>query len=105
MKKMQVYEALKKKIVVADNISQAAQFAFTGNTEICFIAMSLVLTPEMKGKGRYYVIPQHLYDPIDQSCVQIKRSRHNVEVARFKAYVLSPETKSIWEKWGYSVPE
>lgn len=105
MKKIQVYEVLRKKIVVADNISQAAQFAFTGNTEIGFIAMSLALTPEMKGKGHYYVIPQHLYEPIEQSCVLIKRLRHNAEAARFKAYVLSPETKSIWEKWGYSVPE
>lgn len=105
MKSMKVYEALKMKIVIAENISQAAQYAFTGNAEIGFIAMSLALTPEMTGKGRYYLIPQQLYEPIEQSCVLIKAPAANQEAARFRAYVLSPETKYIWEKWGYSVPE
>jgi len=28
----------------------------------------------------------------------------NTEAAKFKKFVLSPATKAIWEKWGYSVP-
>ena len=62
------------KIIYGDNISAAAQYAFTGNTEIGFIALSLAMSPEMKGKGKCYVVPQNLYTPIEQACVLIKKN-------------------------------
>ena len=104
LKSQKLYEGLKSKIVLGENISQTAQFAFTGNAEIGFIALSLALAPEMAGKGNYYVIPQNLYKPIDQACVLIKTRILNTEAAKFKLFVLSPATKAIWEKFGYSVP-
>lgn len=102
LKSMKIYDRLVPKIVIADNISQAAQFAFTGNTEIGFVALSLALAPDMDGKGNYYIVPQNSYQPIEQACVLIKTSTLNTEATRFKKFVLSPATKAIWEKWGYS---
>jgi len=104
LKKQKIYESLNSKIVLGENISQAAQFAFTGNAEIGFIALSLALAPEMSGKGNYYIIPQNLYKPIEQACILIKTPVLNTEAAKFKKFVLSSATKSIWEKYGYSVP-
>jgi molybdate transport system substrate-binding protein len=101
LKSSKLYDGLKSKIVIADNISQAAQYAFTGNTEVGFIALSLALAPDMVGKGECYVIPQNMYKPIEQACILIKTSVLNTEAAKFKKYVLSPATKAIWEKWGY----
>jgi len=103
LKSQKLYEPLKSKIVLGENISQAAQFAFTGNAEIGFIALSLALAPEMAGKGSYYLVPQHLYKPIEQACILIKTPVLNTEVAKFKKFVLSPATKAIWEKWGYGI--
>jgi molybdate transport system substrate-binding protein len=103
LKNQKLYESLKSKIVLGENISQAAQFIFTGNSEIGFIALSLALAPEMEGKGSYYIVPQNLYKPIEQACILIKTPVLNTEAARFKKYVLSPATKSIWEKWGYGI--
>lgn len=104
LKSQGLYNELKPKIVVGENITQAAQFAFTGNAELGFVALSLALAPEMSGKGQYYVIPYKLYKPIEQACVLIRRSVLNTESARFRKYVLSPAAKPIWEKYGYSVP-
>ena len=104
LKSQKLYESLKSKIVLGENISQTAQFAFTGNAEIGFIALSLALAPEMTGKGSYYIVPQNLYKPIEQACILIKTPVLNTEAAKFKKYVLSPVTKRIWEKFGYSVP-
>jgi molybdate transport system substrate-binding protein len=101
LKNQKMYEGLKSKIVIADNIAQAAQYAFTGNTEIGFIALSLALAPDMVGKGDYYVIPESLCKPIEQACILIKTPILNTEAAKFKKFVLSPATKGIWEKWGY----
>ena len=102
IKSMKIYDELKDKIVIAENISQAAQYAFTGNTELGFVAYSYVLGPDMAGKGDYYVVPQNLYKPIEQACILIKTPVLNTEAAKFKKFVLSPATKAIWEKWGYT---
>jgi molybdate transport system substrate-binding protein len=104
LKSKKLYDGLKSKIVLGENISQTAQFAFTGNAEIGFIALSLALAPDMAGKGDFYVVPQSLYKPIEQACILIKTTVLNTEAAKFKKFVLSPATKAIWEKWGYSVP-
>jgi molybdate transport system substrate-binding protein len=104
LKALKLYDGLKSKIVIAENISAAAQYAFTGNTELGFVALSLALAPDMDGKGNYYVVPAKYYKPIAQACVLIKTPTFNTEAALFKKYVLSPETKAIWEKWGYMTP-
>jgi molybdate transport system substrate-binding protein len=104
LKSQKLYEGLKSKIVLGENISQAAQFAFTGNAEVGFIALSLALAPDMAGQGSYYIVPQALYKPIEQACILIKTPVLNTEAAKFKKFVLSPATKGIWEKWGYKTP-
>jgi molybdate transport system substrate-binding protein len=101
LKGQKLYDGLKSKIVLGENISQTAQFAFTGNAEVGFIALSLALAPDMDKKGSYYIVPQPLYKPIEQACILIKTPVLNTEAAKFKKFVLSPATKGIWEKWGY----
>lgn len=98
-------KALKSKLVFAENISAAAQYAFTGNVEVGFVALSLFLAPEMVGKGSCYVVPLRLYKPIQQSCILIKRSVLNTDAVRFRQFVLSKAVRHIWEKYGYALPE
>jgi molybdate transport system substrate-binding protein len=100
-----IQEQLKSKLVVAENISAAAQYAFTGNVEVGFVALSLALAPEMAGKGFCYVVPENRYKPIEQSCILIKRSVLNTEAVRFRQLVLSKAVQSLWEKYGYSLPK
>jgi molybdenum ABC transporter, periplasmic molybdate-binding protein len=99
LKKHGLYDKVVGKIVWGENISQAAQFAFTGNAEIGFIALSLAKAPDMKGKGKYYVVS---CPPIEQACVLIKGWERNGEAARFMKYVLSPKCNPLWEEYGYS---
>lgn len=105
LKSLKLYDALKPKVVIAENISAAAQYAFSGNTEIGFVALSLALAPDMDGKGNYFVVPAKYYKPIEQACVLIKTQVLNTEAARFRKYVLSAETKAVWEKWGYGLTD
>jgi molybdate transport system substrate-binding protein len=103
LKSKKLYDGLKSKIVLGENISQAAQFAFTGNVELGFIALSLALAPDMDNKGSFYIVPQSLYKPIEQACILIKTPVYNTEAARFRKFVLSPIAKPIWTKWGYGL--
>jgi molybdate transport system substrate-binding protein len=103
LKKQGLYDRIATKIVWGENISQAAQFAFSGNAEIGFIALSLALAPDMKGKGTFYVIPKSLMSaPIEQDCVLIKRKETNNEAVKFMKYVMSSKCNAIWKEYGYT---
>ena len=97
-----LYEKVKDKIIYADNISQTAQFAQTGNAEVAFLAMSLTMTPEMKGST--YLIDRKMYKPVEQAMVLVKSWKTNPDAAKFMKFVLSDKCKPIFEKNGYIVP-
>jgi molybdate transport system substrate-binding protein len=99
-----LYDALKFKFTYADNVSQAAQFAETGNAGAAFIAYSLVLGKELKNKGFYFIPDPESYEPVEQACVLLKNSRNNTEALNFIRYVLSDACKPLFEKYGYTIP-
>jgi molybdate transport system substrate-binding protein len=99
-----LYDTYKPKLVYADNIAQAAQYAETGNAEVAFIAYALVFGPEMKDKGNYYVLDSKSYKPVEQACVLLKEKERNPEAVKFMKFVLSDQCKPIFEKYGFIVP-
>jgi len=105
LKKQGLYDTLSEKIVWGENISQAAQFAFSGNAELGFIALSLALAPDMQSKGKYYVFPSEICPPLEQACVSIKGSEKNKAAAKFLKYVMSKKCDALWLKYGYGLVE
>jgi molybdate transport system substrate-binding protein len=102
LKYFKLFDKVKDKIVYADNIAQAAQFAQTGNAEIGFLALSLAMAPDMK--GTYFVLDTKSYKPVEQAMVLIKSWQSNPEAAKFTKFVLSNQCKGIFEKYGFIVP-
>jgi molybdate transport system substrate-binding protein len=102
LKSTGMYEKVKDKIIYADNISQTAQFAQTGNAEVAFLAMSLTMTPEMKGSA--FLIDPKMYKPVEQAMVLVKSWKTNPDAAKFMKFVLSDKCKPIFEKNGYLAP-
>jgi molybdate transport system substrate-binding protein len=104
LKFYKLYDALQSKFIYADNVSQAAQFAETGNAEAAFIAYALVLGPELNNKGTFFVPDPKSYKPVEQACVLLKNSKGNHEAQKFMNFVLSDECKPLFEKYGFHVP-
>jgi molybdate transport system substrate-binding protein len=101
LKKQGLYNKIADKIVWGDNISQAAQFAFSGNAELGFIALSLALAPDMQSKGKYYVFPADICPPLEQACVLIKGA--NPDAKKFLDYVMNEKCAALWVKYGYEL--
>ena len=57
MEYFKVYDQVKDKLILGENISQAAQFIESGACDIGIIALSLAVAPAMKSKGTYWEIP------------------------------------------------
>jgi len=99
-----VYDKVKDKLVLGENISQTASFVVSGSADIGIVALSLALSPNMKDKGRYADIPSADYPPIEQACV-ILRSSKNPAVARaFLEFVKTDAIKDLLRNYGFEVP-
>ncbi|MGA8271552.1 MAG: molybdate ABC transporter substrate-binding protein [Candidatus Sulfotelmatobacter sp.] len=99
-----LYEKIGDRLVLGENISQAAQFAESGNAQVGFVALAHAIAPSMQGKGKYWIVPAEAYPPLDQGVVVISRSAHKREAAAFLEYVKSPEASSVLQRYGFTLP-
>jgi molybdate transport system substrate-binding protein len=103
LQKEDLYEKVKDKFVLGENISQAASFVVSGSADAGIVALSLALSPTMKQKGRYVEIPATDYAPIEQACVILKSSQNKETASQFLTYVKSPAAAGILASYGFDV--
>jgi molybdate transport system substrate-binding protein len=104
MQKENIYEQVKDKFVLGENISQTASFVASGSADVGVVALSLALSPNMKDKGRYAEVPAGDYPAIEQACV-IMRSSKNKDIARqFLKFVQSLPIRDLLQKYGFAIP-
>jgi molybdate transport system substrate-binding protein len=100
LEQLKLVEALKAKMVTAENIAQAAQFVESGNADAGLISLTAALTPELTSTGTYFVIPRHLYPPIEQGAVILKSSRELAAAHRLLDFLLSAPVEAELAKRG-----
>ena len=71
-----IWEAVQPKLVLGDNVRQTLQYAETGNVDVAIVALSLSVPAAGSTSGRWTLIPQELYPPIDQALAVIKDTKH-----------------------------
>jgi molybdate transport system substrate-binding protein len=99
-----LYDQVSDRLVLGENISQAAQFVESGNAQAGFVALAHAASPAMKGKGKYWEIPAEAYPALAQGAVVLSRSRYKKEAAAFLEYVKSNETGELLRKYGFTQP-
>jgi molybdate transport system substrate-binding protein len=104
LKYYRVYNQVQDKIVKGENVSQAAQFALTGNAEVGLIALSLALSPEMMAKGKYYLLDETSYSRLEQAFVIMKMSAQDNTLKKFISYLDSEQARKIFVKYGFKLP-
>lgn len=95
-----LFDALKGRLVTAENIAQAAQFVDSGNADAGFISLTSASTPKLIEDGRYFVVPARLYLPIDQGAVLVTKSEHRVEAKKFLVYLMSTPVQQGMREYG-----
>lgn len=92
-----LYEDLRSKLVFAGNVSQAKQFAATGNADAAFVAYSLVF----REPGSVLLVDLKLYPPLLQALGVVAGSPHEAEARQFTAFLLGPRGQAILRQNGY----
>jgi molybdate transport system substrate-binding protein len=98
-----LYDQLKSKLVLGENVSQAAQFVQSGNAQAGLIARSLALSPAMKS-GKCYELSGWRYPMIEQSAVILKSSSNKQAASAFLEFLRTPAARAIFDRHGYSAP-
>jgi molybdate transport system substrate-binding protein len=97
-----LWDGVKDKLVLGENISQTAQFATSGSTQGGIIAYSLALSPKVAALGSYALIPNEWHEPLRQRMVLTKLA--GPVAKRFYAFVQTPPARKILIKYGFVLP-
>ena len=100
-----VWETVQPKLVIAETIQQTHQYAETGNVDAAIGALSLSVPAAAGGKpGRYVIVPQELYAPLDQALAVIKGTKNEAAARAFAAFLTGPRGREVLQKYGFIVP-
>jgi len=100
LKNMGIWDKVAKRVAYAPSISVAKQWADTGNGDVAFTAMSLILDEP----GNYFLIDAGLYKPIDQEMCVLKTTSKPDLARAFEQFVLGPDAREILRRYGYGLP-
>jgi molybdate transport system substrate-binding protein len=99
-----VYDQISSKLVLGENVSQAAQFVESGNAQAGLIALSHALAPSLKDKGRYWLVPLDFYPTLNQAAIVLTHSKQQEAAHKFLDFVRSPEAAALLKSHGFSLP-
>ena len=99
LRELSLWESLRPKIVVGENVGQSFTMAASGNAELGFVALSSVLSQG----GSYWVVPPDMYSPIRQDAVLLDRAGGNTAARAFHLFLGSPKTLATIESFGFVV--
>jgi len=104
LKHAAIYDRIADRLVLGENISQAAQFVESGNAQAGFVALAHASAPAMRGKGKYWEVPADFYPPLAQGVVVLSHSQHKKEAADFLEFMKTKEVSELLEKYGFTLP-
>ena len=104
MEQSQVYAEVKDRLVLGENISQAAQFIESGACDVGIIALSLAMAPIMKSAGSYWLIPAEAHPPLEQGAVIMKQSKQQDAARHFLQFMQSPQGQELMTRYGFTLP-
>ncbi len=96
-----LWEKVEGRMVYAENVRQAVQYAEAGGASAALVPLPLVLDL----KGHFIPVPKDFYTPFDQSLAIVKGAKNERCAREFISYFLGPKGRAVLEKYGFEVPE
>ena len=95
-----LYDALRPKLVIGENIAQTAQYVESGNAELGLISLTSAVTAHLSASGHYVSVPEDAYPPILQGAVILKHSGGTPSAHRFIDFLASAPVQQQLEAGG-----
>jgi molybdate transport system substrate-binding protein len=104
LKKLGVYDEVKDRLVLGENIAQTAQFVESGSADVGLIALSLALAPALKARGRYWMVPLDAYPRLEQGGIILAWAKDREAAQALRTFMMSKEGHAILAKYGFNQP-
>ncbi|MFA5370767.1 MAG: molybdate ABC transporter substrate-binding protein [Sideroxydans sp.] len=104
MEKLIIWNAMQRKLMKGENITQTYQFVATENAELGFIALSQIMRDSKVSNGSWWLVPPALYQPIRQSAVLLSGAKDQQVAQAFLAFLKSAKAATIMRSFGYELP-
>jgi molybdate transport system substrate-binding protein len=102
LRRLNLWEALRPRLVFGENITQAAQFAMMEGATGGLIALSLALSPALKARGDFSLVPDALHGPLRHRLALTRRASE--AALRVQAWLLSPQAAAVFARHGLQAP-
>ena len=98
-----LWAAVEPHLVIGEAVSQAAQFAASGNAEGGLIAASLAAAPELAARGDFALVPAGRHAPLLQRMVLLRGA--GPQARDFFAYLEGDAARAIFAAHGFARPD
>jgi len=95
-----LWDALQDRLILAENVGQAYQYAASGNVDVALIPLALALDRH----GPVQLVSADLHRPIVHALGVVATSRSPRAARAFADFVSSPAGLKILEAYGYKAP-
>ena len=97
-----VWDQLQGRLVLAENVAQAAQFVATGAADAGMTALPLVKVGDALATLRFSVVPVEYHTPLRQRMVLAKQA--GAPARALYAFIASPGAQAILRTFGFEQP-
>jgi molybdate transport system substrate-binding protein len=97
-----LWDRLKPRLVLGENVAQAAQFATAGGAQGGIIAYSLALAPTVARLGAFALIPESRHSPLRQRMVLLRGAGSTAQA--FYRFMQAPPARAILTRYGFVLP-
>lgn len=105
MESFKVYDRVKDRLVLGENVSQAAQFVESGAADVGIVALSLALAPSMRQAGKYWEIPASAHPPLEQGAVMLTSAANVPAAQAFLDFVKGAAGRTVMATYGFLLPD
>ena len=97
-----LWQAIGPKLVLGENVSQAAQFTASGEAQAGLVPDSLARAPALASRGRFLVLPASMHAPLVQKMALLRGAGSTAHA--FYDFVRQPAAAEIFKRYGFEAP-
>lgn len=99
MQKAGIYDQIKERLVLAENIQAAMTYAREGSVDIAFVALSLAIANDTKS---YTSVELDLHEPLEQTLVVCGKGKEADAARELAKFITGDEGRAIMARYGFS---
>lgn len=102
LRELGLAQSLAGRIVRGENIAQTWQFVATRNAQLGFVALSQPIAANLESEGSRWLVPQDMYDPLEQMAVLLAEARDDAAAREFMQFLRSAQAVQKIRQLGYT---